>query len=72
MPCKLRLAAAAQQVDRSILKTCHVEITTQCSAIAQHYVLPGRTYTFTKEPDKVHSFVLQEGRAERTISFSTT
>ena len=54
------------------VKTCHVEITTQCSAIAQHYVLPGRTYTFTKEPDKVHSFVLQEGRAERTISFSTT
>ncbi len=54
------------------VKTCHVETTTQCSAIAQHYVLPGRTYTFTKEPDKVHSFVLQEGRAERTISFSTT
>ena len=54
------------------VKTCHVEITTQCSTIAQHYVLPGRTYTFTKEPDKVHSFVLQEGRAERTISFSTT
>ena len=54
------------------VKTCHVEIATQCSAIAQHYVLPGRTYTFTKEPDKVHSFVLQEGRAERTISFSTT
>lgn len=54
------------------VKTCHVEVTTQCSSIAQHYVLPGRTYTFTKEHNKVHSFVLQEGRAERKISFSNT
>lgn len=54
------------------VKTCHVEVTTQCSSIAQHYVLPGRTYTFTKEHNKIHSFVLQEGRAERKISFSNT
>lgn len=54
------------------VKACHVEVTTQCSSIAQHYVLPGRTYTFTKEHNKIHSFVLQEGRAERKISFSNT
>lgn len=52
------------------VKTCHVEKTSECSNIAQHYVLPGRTYTFTKEEKKVHSFVLQEGTAERKVSFS--
>ena len=52
------------------VKTCHVEKTSECSNIAQHYVLPGRTYTFTKEEKKVHSFVLQEGTEERKVSFS--
>ncbi len=52
------------------VKSCHVDKTTECSTIAQHYVLPGKTHTFTKEPNKLHSFVLQEGKAERKVSFT--
>ena len=53
------------------VKSCHVEKSTECSAIAQHYVLPGKTYTFTKAQNKIHSFVLQEGNVERKISFTS-
>ena len=53
------------------VKSCHVEKTAECSSIIQHYVLPGKTYTFTKEQKKIHSFVLQEGTAERKISFTS-
>ena len=52
------------------VKSCHAEKTTECSAIIQHYVLPGKTYTFTKEQKRIHSFVLQEGATKRNISFS--
>ena len=50
------------------VKSCHVEKTGECSPIAQHYVLPGHTYTFTKEENKIHSFVLQEGTDKRAVS----
>lgn len=52
------------------VKSCHADKANECSNIIQHYVLPGTTYTFTKEHNKVHSFVLQEGTAKRTVSFT--
>lgn len=53
------------------VKSCHVEKENECSSIAQHYVLPGKAYVFTKEEKKTHSFVLEEGTAKRTVAVAT-
>ena len=50
-------------------KHCSVSKSSECSVISQHYILPGRNYSINKKDDREHSFTLQEGTAERKISF---
>lgn len=49
------------------VKDCHIKNESDCSAIAQNYVLPGRTHTFKKLADRTYSFVLKEGLSERKV-----
>ena len=48
-------------------KDCDVNKKSDCSVIAQHYILPGNAYRFKKGKSRVHSFVLMEGKAQRKI-----
>ena len=49
-------------------KSCDARKPATCSALAQHYILPGNTYRFKKDKNRTHSFVLLEGTAQRKVT----